>query len=113
MKSVDFNTKNAPEKITEMTTEEEILAFIEGDERKTVIDAANKKIAELRGPKQGEQTDPITKDAADFKEGIQKTKAVHDSRLTNHESRITNHASRSFISCEDVLKSMREKGIET
>lgn len=92
MKSVDFNTKDAPEKIADMLTEEEILAFIEGDERKTVIDAANKKIAELRGPKQGEDTGAITKNTADFKEGIQKTKGV--------------------ITCEDILEMRREQGLE-
>ena len=90
MKSVDFNTKIASEKIAEITTEEKILAFIEGDDRKTVADAALKKLNELNGPKQGEQTGPITKDADDFKKGIQKTK--------------------SFVTCEDVLEKMRAKG---
>lgn len=101
MKSTDFNTKDAPDKIREMTTEEEILAFIEGDERKTVTDAANKKILELRGHKQGEQTGPITKDAADFKEGIQKTKAISDEP-----------SARNYVTCEDVLKKMRDQGKE-
>ena len=91
-KSTDFNTKDGPEFISVMKDEAEILAFIEGDERKTVIDAANKKIAELRGPKQGEQTGPITQKTAEFKGGVEGTK--------------------SFVTCEDVLKKMRAQGKE-
>lgn len=91
MKSTDFNTKDAPEKIAEMTTGEEILAFIDGDERKTVTDAAQKKIAELRGPKQGQETDAMTKKTSDFKgSGVEGAKG--------------------YVTCEDVLESMRKKG---
>ncbi len=92
MKSIDLNVKDAQIKIAELSTAEEIQSFIEGDDRKTVTDAAEKRIHELKGPKQGE-TGKITKDAGDFKEGIQKTKSV--------------------ITCGDVLASLRGKGLET
>ena len=48
------------------------------------VDAKKKK------PKQGEVKDAITKDAADFKEGVQKTK--------------------SYVTCEDVIEKMRKEG---
>jgi len=109
MKSTDFNTKDGPAAILVMTTEDEILAFIAGDERKTVIDAANKKIAELRGPKQGEQASPMTKDASDFKEGIQKTKAVDRNPVSATDTE-DGHGKRTVVTCEDVLKKMRDQG---
>ncbi|OGO13273.1 MAG: hypothetical protein A2Y53_00885 [Chloroflexi bacterium RBG_16_47_49] len=90
MPSKDLNIKDAQIKIAEMTSAEEINAFIVGDERKTVLDAAETKIKELKGLKQGEQADAITKDSHDFKEGIQKTK--------------------SFVTCEDVIEKMRKEG---
>ena len=109
MKSTDFNTKDAPEKIAEMTTEEEILAFIDGDERKTVTDAAQKKIAELRGPKQGEDG-PITKKTSDFKAGVEGTKDVNrDSDPLSVTDTENGHGKR-VVTCEDVLESMRKKG---
>jgi len=90
MKSNDMNVKDAQIKIAEMISAEEINAFIAGDERKTVLDAAAAKIKELAGLKQGEQAGPITKDTHDFKDGVQKTK--------------------SFVTCEDVIDKMRKEG---
>lgn len=111
MKSTDYNTKDGPEFIVAMTTVEEILAFIEGDERKTVIDAANKRIAEIRGPKQGEQNDPITQKTSDFKaSGVEGTKSDSSSLTTDHSSLSFPHSPRSYVTCEDVLENMRAKG---
>lgn len=75
-----------------MKTSGEISAFIEGDNRKTVINAADERRKALppSQPKEGEVKGPITKDADDFKGGIQKTK--------------------SHVTCEDVLKKMRAEG---
>jgi hypothetical protein len=42
MKSTDFNAKDAIKEIKEMTSAEEVQAFIEGEERKSVLDAAEK-----------------------------------------------------------------------
>lgn len=100
MNSIGMNLRAVSEKISEMTNVNDITIFIAGDERKTVIDAADKKIAELRGLKQGEQTDSITQTSSDFKEGIQATK---DSEPLNP---------RTYITCEDVLKRLRAEGVK-
>ena len=41
-KSLDFNAKDAMKALKELGSPEEIQAFIEGDERKSVLDAAQK-----------------------------------------------------------------------
>jgi len=71
MKSTEMNVRDAQIKIAEMTDPEEIRSFISGDERKTVIDAAHKRIIEMMGKpasggKAGE-TGPITETKADMK----------------------------------------------
>jgi hypothetical protein len=109
MQSTDMNTRDASEKISEMTNINDITIFIAGDERKTVIDAADKKIAELRGPKQGEQADPITRPAADFKDGIQATK---DAGSPLNPGTLESLNPRSYVTCEDVLKRLRAKGVK-
>jgi len=109
MQSTDMNVRDASEKISEMSDVNDILIFIAGDERKTVIDAADKKIAELRGPKQGEQTDSITRPAADFKDGIQATKAVDPSL---NPGTLESLNPRTYVTCEDVLKRLRAKGVK-
>jgi hypothetical protein len=97
-----MNVKDALEKISEMTNVNDILIFIAGDERKTVIDAAEKNIAELRSPKQGEQA------ASDFKEGGQATKDADPLNPVPIESL---HP-RTYITCEDVLKRLRAEGVK-
>ena len=47
MKSTEMNVRDAQVKVAEMTDPEEIRSFISGDERKTVIDAAHKRIIEM------------------------------------------------------------------
>jgi hypothetical protein len=81
MKSADFNTKEAPIKIWELMTKEEVQSFIEGDERKTVIDAAAKRIKELT-PKEG-QDERMTKDSDGFKKDIQREKVTGNDVLAN------------------------------
>jgi hypothetical protein len=73
-------------------TEAEILAFIAGEDRKTVINAAEdrRKALPPSKPKAGEVKGPITQDTSDFKEGVQKTK--------------------SYVTCEDVVDKMRKAG---
>ena len=90
-KSTEVSATDALIKICELTSPEEVLAFIDGDDRKTVTSAAEKRLGELNGKKEG-QTGTITKTAADFKKGVQKTK--------------------SYITCEDVLKKQRDEGEE-
>jgi hypothetical protein len=70
-----------------MTDPEEICSFISGEERKTVIDAAHKRITQMMD-KAGD-TGPVTETKADFEEGFQKMK--------------------DYITCEDVLKNLRVK----
>jgi hypothetical protein len=50
MKSLDVNVNDATIVISEMTTAEEIEAYIEGDSRKTVTDAADKRLDALTRP---------------------------------------------------------------
>jgi hypothetical protein len=87
-------TMKADEAITSiqgMQTEAEILAFIEGENRKTVITAADERRKTLPlSSKQGEMKGSITQDSPDFKEGVQKTK--------------------SHVTCEDVIETMRMAG---
>jgi len=108
MQSTDMNVRDASEKISEMTHINDIIIFIAGDERKTVIDAADKKISELRGPKQGEQTDSLTNPVSDFKDGIQATK---DAGPLN-PGILDPSNPKSYVTCEDVLKRLREKGVK-
>ena len=98
MQSMDYNTKNAAEKISEMEDPALIASFISGDERKTVIDAADKRISDLRGPKEGEQTTPMTEKGGGFKGGISGAKSAEEL------------PPRDYVTCEDVLSSIRGKG---
>lgn len=90
-KSTDINAKDAAIKVIEMESVDDILAYIEGDERKVVLGAADKWLRELghEGLKQGE-TGAITQEAGDFKEGVQATK--------------------DYVTGEDVLRKLRAKG---
>lgn len=90
MKSTEVNITQAKAALLELNTFEDITAYIEGEERKTVIEAADKRLKNIMAPKQGEQAEPITKTTDDFKTGVQKTK--------------------SYITCEDVLVNLRENG---
>jgi len=99
MKSTEMNVRDAQITIAEMMDPEEIRSFISGDERKTVIDAAHKRIIEMMG-KPGE-TGPITETKSDFKDGVQGVKSD-----TPHSGiRIP----KSYVTCENVLKNLRIK----
>jgi hypothetical protein len=87
--SNDYSAEEAIRRIEKMEIEKELLTFTAGEERKTVVAAAETRLAELR-PKQGEQKGPITQETSDFKEGIQGAK--------------------NYVTCEDVIKKMREQG---
>jgi len=90
--SNDYSADDAIRRIEKMVLEADLLTFISGEERKTVVAAAEVRLAELR-PKQGEQKDPITQERTDFKgSGVQGTK--------------------SYVTCEDVIKTMRGKGVK-
>jgi DNA gyrase/topoisomerase IV subunit A len=62
-----------------------------GDERKTVLDAATASIKALQCLKQGEVVN-VTETKQDFKEGVQATK--------------------SYVTGEDVIKDLRDKGVK-
>jgi hypothetical protein len=87
-----MKAEEAIARIGTFATKEAIEAFMVDEDRKTIIAAATDKLASLQSgkPKAGEQKGPITKDAADFKEGVQKTK--------------------SYITGEDVIEKMRKEG---
>ena len=87
MKSRDLNAKDAVRQIAGIATDEEISEFMEGEDRKSVIECAQKRLQELQ-PKQG-QTDEMTRQSADFKQGLQRTKC---------------------LTCEDVIKDLRQRG---
>ncbi|MEW6115654.1 MAG: hypothetical protein AB1553_01980 [Nitrospirota bacterium] len=89
-KSKEMKGEEALAEIKNMKNPDFIRAFIEGDTRKTVTDAAEAAIKRLTQPKDGE-VDKITEETADFKDGIQATK--------------------SYVTCEDVIKKMREEGV--
>lgn len=79
-------------KIMEFNFPEDILEFIKGDERKSVRDTADTRLKELKheGLKPG-QVKKITDDSKDFKgPGVEGKK--------------------SYVTGEDVLKTLREKG---
>ena len=114
--SNDYRAEDAISRIGTMKNIEEIKNFIEGEERKTVVSAAEARIKELSdaSQKQGEQKEPITQRTDDFKEGIQRTKSgIGDQGLgvseeTNPQPPVA--IPRSYVTCEDVIKKMREQG---
>lgn len=62
-KSLDMNATDAAEFVGVMDKEEEIKAFIEGDERKTVLVAVEKRIAVLTTPPADKNPPDTKKDA--------------------------------------------------
>jgi hypothetical protein len=92
--STEFNTKDASDMIREMTAIDYVEAFISGDDRKTIIEVAEKRKSDLRflgeKPKEGETKGPITQPVDSFKTGVQATK--------------------SSISGEDIVAILRAKG---
>ncbi len=93
-KATDYsNVRKANAALKELTTEAEITAFVKGEDRTTVTDAAKALIDKLNKPKAGE-TGAITKKTDDFKDGVTGTK---DSGV---------------VTCADILPALREKGME-
>jgi hypothetical protein len=92
MKSTTMTAQEAIEAIGAMKSQEEISSFIEGEDRKTVINAAEERRKALppSQPKEGEVKGPITQRTSDFKGGVQGAK--------------------TYVTCDDVLKAMRSKG---
>jgi hypothetical protein len=94
--STTMTGQEAKEAIGAMKSPEEISSFIDGDTRKTVINAAEERRKALTPTsKQGEVKGPITQDAADFKDGVQKTKEADKPK---------------HITGMDVIKKMRAEG---
>lgn len=94
MVSKEMSKETALIELATMETAEAVIAFIEGETRKKIITAANDKLKELSAgqPKAGE-VKSITQETSDFKgHGVQKIK--------------------DYVTGEDVLKSMRERGIK-
>ena len=58
MKSTDRNTNDAVADISAMTGDEEILAYIHGDNRKTVVDRAYAKMQSIRRAKEEAEAPP-------------------------------------------------------
>jgi hypothetical protein len=85
------NAKDANVDLMKLDTEEAVNAFIEGDTRKTVKEAAAKHIKKLTAPKVG-RTEEIGQKTEDFKDGITGEKSV--------------------TTCADILPSLREKGMK-
>lgn len=126
MKSKNMNEVDSIKRIKKINSIEKIDSFIEGDDRTSILDAAEKQKKRLNGsnssngsiesaPKQGEQPGPITQKTSDFKEGIEGTKkaGIGDQELgvgkeTNPQPPTTD--TRSYITGEDVIKTLREKG---
>jgi hypothetical protein len=86
-KSKDMPAAEAISGIGQMNNPDFIVLFTEGDDRKTVLDAAKKRHDAL---KQG-QVGNITEETRDFKQGVQGTK---------------------LVTCEDIVQSLRDKGRE-
>ncbi len=94
-KATDYsNVRTANAALKELTTEAEITAFVEGEDRTTVTDAAKALIEKLNRPPKTGETGAITEKTDDFKDGITGTK---DSGV---------------ITCADILPGLREKGME-
>jgi hypothetical protein len=88
--------------IREIETEKELRAFIKGESREALLDAAEYRINVLR-PKQG-QTGPITQKTEEFKGGIEGTKEVESVQGDVVDG------PKDYITIEDVLA--RQKGLE-
>jgi hypothetical protein len=101
--STTMTAQEAIEAIGAMKSQEEISSFIEGEDRKTVINAAEERRKALPpSSKGGEVKGPITQDAADFKEGVQRTKST--------DVGAGPVPARSCVTGEDVIKKMRAEG---
>ncbi len=120
----------------------ELQMFIKGEQREGLLDVAAFRLNVLKNQtKQGEQPGPITQPTADFKTGIQGTKAETtearpvtgndvveaidkaDTKRANEAERRDAEAKareqkakadaagpRDYVTGEDVVKSLREKG---
>ncbi|NOZ68006.1 MAG: hypothetical protein GXP46_01855 [Deferribacteres bacterium] len=99
MKSRDMKAEDAKIKILELTTPDEILFFIEGDNRKGVITTADERLKELghNGLKHG-QTAKFTDTEKDFKgSGVEGKKEAEE---------------KDHVTCEDVIERLRAKGVK-
>jgi len=93
-RSVDMKADDAKIAILELDTPDEVLAFIDGEDRKTVLKIADERLKELGhdGLKDGQDT-KITDDSKDFKgPGVEGKK--------------------DYVSGEDVLRQLRAKGVK-
>ena len=119
-----------------MATEKDIRDFIKGDDRDSVMDAAMARINELlqkAQPKQGEQPGPITQQTSEFKSsGVEGTKVITgDDVIDSLDEAAEKKASaiaeqdeaedarketeaaakeKTYITGEDVIRSLRAKG---
>jgi hypothetical protein len=132
--SRDLKADEAISMFDALATIGEVDAFIEGDERKTVINAAEERRKALTPsmPKGGEVKGPITEEASDFKAGIQRTKdfvtggdiigGIDKVDLKKSEALALEASARAeksvqtkpegVVTCEDVLRKMRAEGKE-
>lgn len=95
-KSEELTVIEARDRIKELNSEEEILEFVDGDGRIGVIRAVNKRLSELSDsrPKQGQVT-KFTDSSRDFKgPGVEGKKE------------------KGYVTCEDVIKTLRQKGVK-
>jgi hypothetical protein len=103
----EVETLNA---IQAIETEKDLRAFIKGESRESLLDAAQFRINALR-PKQGEQSGPITQKTQEFKVGIEGTKGVytHNPRnvITGHDI-IDGLDKAAFAHAQDVQRSIME-----
>lgn len=100
-RSLNFNSKDAIIAVTELSTEAEIAAYTKDDHRKTVIEAANRRLKELGSshvlvpapePERShktEQTGKLTETKDTPSGGVKGTKA---------------------LTCEDVLRKQNQAG---
>lgn len=116
----------------------ELQAFIRGEQREHLLDKAAYRLNVLKAPKQGEQSGPITQQASDFKgPGVEGTKSqglitgsdiveqidkADEQRVNAAERKAAEDKAaadrakeaatgpRTYVTGEDVIKSLREKG---
>jgi len=102
--------------IQAIETEKDLRAFIKGESREPMLDAAQFRINALR-PKQGEQLGPITQKTSEFKVGIDGTKDVSDTphfALRTPHSVVTGHDiidgldKAAFAHAQEVQRSIME-----
>ncbi len=109
------NKKEAVAAAEALAAAEEIIAFVDGDDRYEVIAAAEVRLQELEagknedsGRKQGQETGRITRTTDDFKTGVQGTKGSDGDQVVSEIPHSALRTPQSHITGSDIVAAVDE-----